>query len=140
ALVDWQRIQIGDELDLVGPLAAARLIEHGVVWPPPIHGDVPMLELVRGGSLLDGEGGDEVLGVGAHRIAPMTALLVAPRPLRWRRVRRALVPVAPGRLRARHLRRRLDADSLTWLRPAGRDLLVDALKVAELQKPLSFAR
>ena len=62
-LRDWQRIRMHDELDLVGPLATPGLLAHGVVWPPLIHVDIPLLELLEGGSLLDGEGGDEVLGV-----------------------------------------------------------------------------
>ena len=44
-LDDWQRVVIHDELDLVGPLATANLVAHGVVWPPTIHGDVPVVEL-----------------------------------------------------------------------------------------------
>ena len=70
-LDDWQRVVIHDELDLLGPLATANLVDHGVVWPPTIHGDRPVVDRVRGGSLIDGEGGDEVLGVTAHRIAPI---------------------------------------------------------------------
>ncbi len=60
-LEEWQRVVLTDELDLVGPLAGAHLVDHGVVWPPTVHGDAPVVELLRGGSLLDGEGGDEVL-------------------------------------------------------------------------------
>ena len=78
-LADWQRVSIHDELDVVGPLAAAHLVEHGVVWPPMIHADVPLLGSLRGGSLIDGEGGDEVLGVDAHRVAPLTRLARHPR-------------------------------------------------------------
>ena len=32
-------------------------------WPPALAGDVPLVEAVPGGSVIDGEGGDEVLGV-----------------------------------------------------------------------------
>ena len=88
-LHDWELVSIDDELDLVGPLATANLVEHGVVWPPMIHGDIPVLERLGGGTLIDGEGGDEVLGVAAHRIAPVAGLPRAPRPVQWRRVRRS---------------------------------------------------
>lgn len=138
-LHEWQRIVIGDELDLLAPMATARLIEHGVVWPPTVHGDVPMLELLGGGSLLDGEGGDEVLGVTSHRIAPLARLIRTPRPLRWRRMRSALGALAPAPVRARHVRRQWTEHTLTWLRPAGRDAVASALGDVEAKQPLSFS-
>jgi asparagine synthetase B (glutamine-hydrolysing) len=138
-LQDWQRIVIGDELDLLGQMARERLLEHGVVWPPTVHGDVPMLELLGGGTLLDGEGGDEVLGVTSHRIAPLSRLIRAPRPLRWRRVRSALGAVAPGGVRSRHVRRQWTEHTLTWLRPAARDAVAAALGEVEAAQPLSFS-
>ncbi len=117
-LDDWQRVVIHDELDLVGPLATANLIAHGVVWPPMIHGDVPVVELVRGGSVIDGEGGDEVLGVGVHRIAPVTHLLRHPRPLRRSRLR----PRGRGRVACRLARpsRACGVDWRTRCRGCGR--------------------
>jgi asparagine synthase (glutamine-hydrolysing) len=138
-LREWQRVVIDDELDLVGPLASTNLAAHGVVWPPTIHGDGPILERVKGGSLLDGEGGDEVLGVDAHRIAPVTYLVNAPRPLRWRRVRAALGAVAPTWVRARHMRLRWAGRPLPWLRPAAHAMLAAEAAAAEASAPLSFA-
>ena len=49
-LGDWQRLVLHDEVDAVGPLRAARLREHGVLWPPNLAADVPMADVVRGGS------------------------------------------------------------------------------------------
>ena len=137
-LPDWELVSIDDELDLVGPLATANLVEHGVVWPPMIHGDLPVLERLGGGTLIDGEGGDEVFGVAAHRIAPVTRLLRAPRPLQWRRARAALGTLAPGRLRARHVLRHLHDQPMPWLRPAARAALARDLAELERQMPLSF--
>jgi asparagine synthetase B (glutamine-hydrolysing) len=139
-LREWQRLVIGDELDLVGPLATARLARCGVVWPPTVHGDAPMIEVLRGGTLVDGEGGDEVFGVGAHRIAPVTRLLRSPRTLRWRRLRSALGALAPAAVRVEHLRRSRSVEALTWLRPAGKNAVVEALGRVEAAQPLSFAR
>ena len=103
-LADWQRIVIHDELDLLGPFATASLVDHGVVWPPTIHGDRPVVDRVGGGSLIDGEGGDEVLGVTAHRIAPMTTLVRSPRSVTPARLHRAAVALLPKQLRARRVR------------------------------------
>jgi asparagine synthase (glutamine-hydrolysing) len=138
-LRDWHRAVIHDELDVVGPLAAEHLAAHGVVWPPTIAGDRPLVDAVPGGSVIDGEGGDEVLGFAAHRMARLTPLLRHPRPMRWRRVRSALGALAPAGVRARHERRGWGEEPFPWLRPAGRDALFVGLDQAERELPLSFA-
>ena len=138
-LRDWHRVVIHDELDVVGPLAAAHLLEHGVVWPPTIAGDVPLVEAVPGGTVIDGEGGDEVLGVGAHRTAPLHRLVRRPLPLRWRRIRSALGSLAPPGVRGRHERRRASKLPLTWLRPAASEPLLLAVERTEAERPLAFA-
>ena len=138
-LDDWQRVVIHDELDLLGPLATANLVEHGVVWPPTIHGDRPVVDHVRGGSLIDGEGGDEVLGVTAHRIAPMTTLVRSPRSVTPVRLRRAAVALLPKRLRSRRVRDRWTADPIPWLRPVAAAALAAAVGREEAAAPLSFA-
>jgi hypothetical protein len=138
-LRDWHRTVIHDELDVVGPLAAEHLVAHGVVWPPTITGDRPVVDAVPGGSVIDGEGGDEVLGVAAHRMARLTPLLRHPRPLRWRRLRSALGALAPAGVRASHERRGWGEQPFPWLRPAGRQALFDRLDQAERELPLSFA-
>src|SRR5699024_7618158 len=126
-LTEWQRLHLTDELDLLGPLARPNLERYGVVWPPTVHGDIPLMEVVRGGALLDGEGGDEVLGVEAHRIAGLTNFLHSPRPLRWPRVRSALGSVAPRAIRRRHIHQQTDeAVPTPWLRRNARaELMAD---------------
>src|SRR5262245_48806678 len=32
-LAEWHRVELADELDVVGPIAAEHLREHGLVWP-----------------------------------------------------------------------------------------------------------
>jgi asparagine synthase (glutamine-hydrolysing) len=138
-LKDWQRVIIHDELDLVGPVAGAQLLEHGVLWPPTVHGDTPMVEQLQGGTLIDGEGGDEVFGVNAHRIAPVTRFVHSPRPLRSQRVIAAARALAPAKMRARYARRHYENLRITWLRPPARDALEDCLATTERDRPLSFA-
>lgn len=99
-LDDWIRITLGSELDLVGPVAAGLLLRHGVVWPPMLYRTIPVLEKAKGGTLLTGEGGDNVFG--AARITALTRILrgdapstdqvarqlakaMMPRLTRWRR-------------------------------------------------------
>jgi Asparagine synthase len=138
-LSDWQRLVINDELDVIGPLAVPHLLAYGVVWPASIASDLPMIDAAKGGSVIDGEGGDEVLGIAAHRVAGLSRLLRQPRPLQRRRVRAALGALAPAGVRGRHERRRWDQNPFTWLRPTALDALVSAVERAERDRPLSFA-
>jgi asparagine synthase (glutamine-hydrolysing) len=138
-LQDWQRVVIHDELDLVGPVARDRLVTHGVMWPPTIGADLPVVDALGRGSLIDGEGGDEVLGDGTHRIAPLARLIRSPRPVRRRRLLAGLEAVGPARFRLAGVRRFWGADATPWLRPAGREALLSALYGTERSRPLSFA-
>jgi asparagine synthase (glutamine-hydrolysing) len=54
-------------------------------------------------------------------------------------VRSGLGALSPGRVRAGHVRKRLHAATFTWLRPAARDELGQALGRAEAVQPLTFA-
>jgi hypothetical protein len=55
-LTEWVRLQIGEECDLVGPVAAAVLRRHGFLWPSDAHLWTPLLDWAFGGSLLTGVG------------------------------------------------------------------------------------
>jgi len=138
-LREWSRLVINDELDLLGSFARSRLLEHGVLWPPMLHADVPLLKLLGGGSLIDGEGGDEVLGIRAHRVAPVTSILRSTRPVRWPRVSAAVEALAPAPIRSQLSRRRSRQYPLTWLREPARAALVRMMGSAESERPLSFA-
>src|SRR5688572_19203566 len=59
---NWERLEIGEELGLLGPVARSALVRHGLLWPSHIHSIVPLLRLARGGAMLTGFGGDEMLG------------------------------------------------------------------------------
>ncbi|MET8091469.1 asparagine synthase-related protein [Micromonospora sp. NPDC005220] len=91
----WQVLYAEGDLDLVGPVARRLLTRYGQLHPPNRHLHLPIVELARGGSLLTGLGGDQILAG-------------------WRR--------RPGSLRARvgrlrtHLRHR-EPDPFPWLRP-----------------------
>jgi hypothetical protein len=95
----WLRPEFSDELDLVGPVAAAALRRHGLLWPFNAHFHVPLLEAARGGTVLTGIGGDELFRAAAtplpHRRARSLALHLAPRPVRRRWHGRASVALHP---------------------------------------------
>ncbi len=61
-LADWIRLQAGDDLDFVGPVAAGVLRRHGLLHPANAYVHAPLLREAAGGTLLTGVGGDQVLG------------------------------------------------------------------------------
>lgn len=117
-LWDWQTISVGTEFDILGTLAREALERHGLYWPSNAHAMIPLLEAARGGSLITGNGGDELFlslvqtrrfrVAEAFRALPphkaMIALTVPRLPTPWR-----VGLQFRGTLR------------LPWLRPAARD-------------------
>ena len=94
---DWLRLDWGEELDIVGPYARLALRRHGILAPFNSHFHLPLIQLARGGSMLTGIGGDELLSPVSREVAaailmrrrlpgrgelPALALALAPRPLR----------------------------------------------------------
>jgi asparagine synthase (glutamine-hydrolysing) len=117
-LDDWARPELTDELDNVGAVATSALRRHGLLWPFNAHFHVPQLEAARGGSLLTGIAGDEMLSpssweqaraVLGGRARPTASdlrrigFLATPRPIR-RAVLRRRYPLEYGWLRPHALR------------------------------------
>lgn len=131
---DWVRLELGEELDLVGPVARRVLGRHGPVWPAAAHTLLPLLDAASGGSLVTGEGGDELF------TAPRLAGL---RPLREGRRSRAAWAVAgaalgPRPVRRRLARRRLDPALPAWLTPRARDRLLELVVDDDLGSPVTL--
>jgi asparagine synthase (glutamine-hydrolysing) len=110
--VDWHRVAVHTELDLLGPVATAEIHRHGVLWPANTAFHAPIAPLAAGGTLLTGFGGDEIMSPGwawdrlnrvlTRRARPVPADLVellaarAPQPLRRRVLDRRPEPSAPS--------------------------------------------
>lgn len=126
-LDDWIRLEWTDELDTLGPYAQRILRRHGILCPFNLQLTLPAAECARGGSLLTGFGGDELLGphprVRAARVVyerrrparrhlRLTAEQLAPRPVRRALAARTSRVDATGWLtpRAHALARRRDAE------------------------------
>ncbi len=134
---EWVRLPFDTELDLVGPVASTVLRRHGLVWPPPAYGRLPLLDVAAGGSLVDGEGGDEVFGI--RRVTPLKHTLAGKlRP--GRPMARLLAEsIGPRPLRRSRLRRKRTARTpQPWLRPEARAAFVEALVVDDLDEPFSW--
>jgi hypothetical protein len=123
---DWVRLELSTELDLLGELALSVRRRHGLQFPPNAHFHVPMLEYARGGTLITGNGGDELLGEWRGRAAAdLLARRAKPTRQGLRALARAAAPPVARRLWSG--RRTLPRAQLPWLSEAGIRLYTDAL-------------
>lgn len=132
-LADWLRLDHGDELDAVGPVATRALCRHGLLWPFNAHFHAPLLEAAAGGSLLTGIGGDEAFGSPRwSRAARVLTGRARPRP---RDAARVALLAAPRPLRRTVLARRLPAP-FPWLTADARRELAHLWAADEAAQPL----
>ncbi len=103
-LDEWQRVDLHDELDLLGDIARGCLTDVGLMWPANAYLHVPVFRAAAGGTVLTGLDGDGLFG--DWRFGHAQAVLhrrVAPRP---RDVIRVGFALAPTPLRRAAYRRR----------------------------------
>ncbi len=98
ALRRWERVEPGESLDVFGEVATDLSRRFGALYPGNVHFVVPMAEHLRGGTLLIGIGGDEVMS-GHAEYALAAALRGRRRP--GRAALRALIERSTRRLNAR---------------------------------------
>ena len=103
-LTDWERLDLGAELDAIGPVAQDVLRRHGPLWPFNTHFHEPLLRRAAGGSLLTGVGGDEIFGRGVW--ADARAVIGGRRRPRPRDVRTVALPLVPMAVRRRRMAQR----------------------------------
>jgi asparagine synthase (glutamine-hydrolysing) len=135
-LTDWDVIDVDDELDLVGPVAQRLLRRHGVLYPANSHLYAFLLERARGGALLTGFGGDQMLE-SSWRLHLAEVLAGLDRPRRRDLVGLAycaLPPSVRGRLRRRH------APRPGWLRPEAQREVERLFARAARDEPVRFAQ
>ncbi len=107
-------IELHTELDALGPIATEALRRMGLRWPANAYLHAPVLEVARGGAMLTGVGGDELLGTTASRHVWLLRG-APPRPSDLRTVARDL---RPERMRVAAWMRDTAID-YPWLTPAG---------------------
>lgn len=108
-LTEWMRVEYGDEIELLGPIARASLRDRGLLWPPALQVHSDWYQRLAPGSVLTGEGGDDVLGarrisalrklrqrrLPSRKLVVMTASSLLPLSVRIRQHQRALSPWMP---------------------------------------------
>ena len=113
---EWHRSEYTDEFDLLGPIACESLARHGLLWPPTIHTRNLVWKEAAGGTVVSGEGGDEILGF--RRITPLTALMAGEVVSRRMAVLTALKALAPKPIRRQLIARNLrENGDRSWLHP-----------------------
>lgn len=134
---DWVRHPGGDDADLLGPLARHSLQTWGLAWPPSAHTRTTELELAKGGSLLSGEGGDEVLS--PRRLGIVRQLAGRHLPLSKASLKQLVLAVAPRRVRASRYRSQIDAAvGAHWLTPGARQDFLDDLVDDHVSEPADW--
>lgn len=112
-------LTLTDELDALGAAATDVLRRHGLRWPFNAYMHRPLIDLARGGTILTGVGGDELLSTTAPR----------------RSARQLAVAALPRPVRAEITRRRHPPERYPWLSAAGQTRVDRALAGEEVSTP-----
>lgn len=136
--LEWTCRDITTELDLIGPLTAPVLRAHGgPVFPAALGNTILLARHARGGSLVTGNAGDEVLG--GHRAAVLRAVVRRRgrglTPADWRL---AAVCAAPAPVRGLLAAR--DAGDTPWRRPRLRRAALAETRRGNADRPLRWDR
>lgn len=129
-------VELHDELDALGAIGSTALRRLGVRWPGNAYLHVPLLERARGGALMTGVGGDELLDSRASRFVRVALGRERARPRDLAAAALAATP-KPVRLAVARRRERLD---LPWLTRAGRDLVATAVAADAVAWPRRWDR
>ena len=128
-VADWESLEIGTAHDVLGDEALRFIRAHGLAHPASLPGKVPLLARAKGGSVMSGEGGDEIFGT---RRATVFRKLGGkpPRLLRAsfrREVARSLGPRATRAAAIHHHVHKVLTPALGYLRPQFREDLITNL-------------
>lgn len=135
-LHDWVRMETGEALDWVGPVAAAVAARHGAVYPANAHLHDPLAAEASGGSLLTGLGGDQLFSTWRWgRAADVLARRVRPTP---RDAIHVALSRAPRTVRRRAAARHPAPTRLPWLTPAAETHLARRLAADAAAEPAGW--
>ncbi len=137
-LTDWQRLEAGDRLDWTGPVADRFLRRNGLVYPANAFMHAPLGEQARGGTLLTGIGGDQVLGL--WRGSEVAAVLSRRRRLRGGDLRRLAWATGPTPLRTRLGVRLRPVGHRDWLTPEAQQRLRRRIAEETYGEPVRWDR
>lgn len=138
-LAEWVTKAVTIEFDAVGELAAGMLRRHGLFWPPNAHAMVPLLRAAQGGSLVTGNGGDELFTPrGSRRVVPIRTGRLRPARGEVKHVVLSVLSVMPRAVRELAWRARRPV-RLPWLGPEGSRQLARAVAARWAEQSRSWA-
>lgn len=133
---DWERVRFSSEFDAVGEPARRFIRAHGVTLGQLQKSEL-MFGRAKGGSYMDGEGGDEVFGFRRATVLRRTVgnptVLVRPEGLRWLKFH-----LAPHTQRVANWRQYNSTrlENRRWLKPAAFDEVLEAVAQEFADDPL----
>lgn len=136
-LPDWERLEVGGELEVLGSIAREAAGTFGLLWPANAHFHVPIFRAARGGVVLTGIDGDALFGDWRWYWAQQV-LHGRQRP-RPRDVLRVGLALSPTWVRRVILSRR-SAGVPPWLRPDASKAVAAALAVDAAGEPPRWDR
>jgi asparagine synthase (glutamine-hydrolysing) len=134
-LTEWLRVEFRDEHELLGSAAKQSLLLRGLMWPPALQVQSHWYEILGAGSVLTGEGGDEVLA--SRRITPVRVLPRRRRPT-MANTRRAVRSILPAPMREAAIVRQWSQIPQPWLRPEVRRRALELLAGEMAAQPLRY--
>ena len=134
-LDDWLRIEAGEELGGIGPVAQRVLRRHGLLWPCNAYFHAPVFQAASGGSVLTGVGGDEAFGSSSWE-RPLAVLGGRARP-RPRDALRVGFAVAPRPVKRAVIRSRMP-ELFPWLRQDARRAVIRAIVADAAREPVRW--
>jgi hypothetical protein len=136
-LTEWERLTISDELDVLAPTATTILRRHGLMYPCNSHFIAPILNAGRGGSLITGAGGDELMSPQLWgRVASVLYRSDPPRPSDILRIGAAF---SPPFVRSQIVKLKEDL-TLPWLRKDVETLVCRRAMSWFASQPIRFDR
>ena len=135
-VADWEQVEY-EETDVIGPSSTGSLLRRGLLWPPLVHAWPALVARAKGGSFVNGEGGDEVFG--PRRCTPVLFALSRWRHLSLRDASAAAAALAPRALRRRNALRSF-SEVAPWLRAGTRTEYQRQLADEQVAEPLPWAR
>jgi asparagine synthase (glutamine-hydrolysing) len=136
-LTQWERMDLSDELDLLGDTARLCLEAHGPTWPANAYLHMPIFEVARGGVVMTGLDGDGLFG--DWRWCHAQAVLHRQVPFHPRDLARIGAAWAPTSVRRRLIRRR-GFFTPPWLTGPARDEYEARLVDRQAQEPRRWDR
>ncbi len=119
-IADWERVELGEDVDYLGTVAAGMLCRHGAMFPANVHLIAPMLERARGRTLIVGHSGRDLLEFWRGRC--VCDLLARRRRPDRLALAEAAMAAAPWQLRALRLRRTIEPPA--WLTNEAREVFI----------------